>query len=409
MSLTTTITVWCDLAGRTERVGTAWVNERRQAATTFGYDPSWQADPRSYAISPDLALTSARHHVTGLPGALADSSPDRWGRNLVAKRTRARAREAGSPPAQIMEVDFLLGVSDLTRQGALRFTTGSDGPLLAAGADVPKLIELPRLLRAADAVATDDDSMAAVKELLDAGTGSLGGARPKGSVRDGDRLAIAKFPHHADEWDVMAWEKTVLDLAQRAGIRVPTRRLVVIDHRHALVVDRFDRTPTGRVGYVSAMTLVGGTDGTSYDYLEVVEAMTEHGGNVKADLAELWRRIAFSLLVNNTDDHLRNLGFLHHTGGWCLSPAFDINPNPNPTALPQTTVAFVSGDRTQRLDALLDARDVFGLSSADATAMLKEVAGVVLGWRAAAAANGIPGREVDRFDECFEGLAAAVS
>lgn len=402
---TTEITVWCATHGQSVPVGTAWVSQRRgTVSTTFTYDPGWQADRSAHAFSPELNVTTARHHLARLPGALADCSPDRWGRTLIDKRLRGQARLAGGVPAQLTEVDYLLGVSDLTRQGALRLTTEVDGPFLAEHAEVPQLVELPRLLRAADAVGVDDDAMAAVKALLDAGSGSLGGARPKASVRDGDHLAIAKFPHRSDDWDVMAWEKTALDLAERAGIRVPVRRLVDIDARHALVLDRFDRTSTGRVEYISAMTLVGGHDGGTYDYLEVAEALAERGVSVAADLAELWRRIAFSLLVNNTDDHLRNHGMLHHINGWRLSPAFDVNPNPDTHAQRATTVCFAAGDRSQSLSALIDGCDEFGLTPAAAAASLREVAAALVGWRDVAADNGVTKPEVDLFADCFDGL-----
>ena len=406
---TTQLGVWCHTGSRPERVGTAWISERRdQVSTTFTYDPAWLGSPHAHAVSPELGVSDARHHVARLPGALADCSPDRWGRLLIAKRDRGLAqREAGAPP-QLRAVDYLLRVSDVTRQGALRFTATEDGPFLADHADVPKLIDLPRLLHAADAVDSDDESMAAGKALLDAGSGSLGGARPKASVRDGDTLAIAKFPHRSDDWDVMAWEKTTLDLAHAAGIRVPARRLVPIDGRHALVLDRFDRTATGqRVEYVSAMSLVGGTDGSTFDYLEVAEALAATGSAVSVDLAELWRRVAFGLLVNNSDDHLRNHGFLRVGSGWRLAPAFDLNPNPVATAQHATTIGFATGGREASLAALLDSCSSFGLSARNASTVLAEVADVVDTWRQVAASNGVRAAEIDRFASAFELVTAA--
>lgn len=406
---TVTVAVFVDIDGAPLPAGTAYISERRGVvSTTFDYHPGYLADRRAFSISPDLALASSKHHVTHLPGVFSDSAPDRWGRNLIDKRRRAQARADGLGPSAVTEVDYLLGVSDLTRQGAVRFALEPEGPFLAADPGVPKLLELPRLLNAADVVATagdaDDVSLAAVKLLLDAGSGSLGGARPKASVRDGGRLLIAKFPRHSDQWDVMAWEKTALDLAEQAGIRVPGRRLVDVDGRHALLLDRFDRTQTGRVGYLSAMTLVAGHDGGSYDYLEVVEALTEHGSSVDADLAELWRRIAFSLVINNTDDHLRNHGFLRDVGGWRLSPAFDINPNPDTRTQHATTVAYAAGPRSDSLQALLRSAADFWLDTGEAGRALDEMLAATQGWRGVAAGNGITEGECDRFADCFDGL-----
>jgi serine/threonine-protein kinase HipA len=391
-------------------VGTAYINAtRRTVSTSFTYDPAWQADPDGYTISPDLALATGRHQTAGLPGAIGDTAPDRWGRNLITKHLRALDRAAGATPRDLLQADFLLGASDLTRQGALRYTTDAGNTFLAGETGVPALIELPRLLRAADAVAADgDESFAAVKALLDAGTGSLGGARPKASVRDDNgSLAIAKLPHPDDEWDVMAWETTALDLAERAGVTVPVRRLVRVDGRHCLVLDRFDRNGPTRIGYVSALTLVGGADGSTYDYLEVVEALTEHGSEVKADLRELYRRIAFGLAINNTDDHLRNHGFLRARAGWRLSPVFDINPTPNVGTPAQTSVAFESGTRRQRWDALRAAAPEFNLKPADGDTILADVANAVQGWRTIAIANEVGSADLDLFEDALSGLVAA--
>lgn len=165
--------------------------------------------------------------------------------------------------------------------------------------------------------ANADESLDAVKELLDAGTGSLGGARPKASVRDGDRLIVAKFSSPRDDWDVIAWEKTVLDLAEIAGLRVPDRKLTRVDGKSVLLLDRFDRTATGgRVPYLSAMTLLTARDGMSdqFDYTDLAETLAEHGSTtISMDLVELWKRVVFSVAVHNTDDHLRNHGFIRGT------------------------------------------------------------------------------------------------
>ncbi|GAB2683052.1 type II toxin-antitoxin system HipA family toxin [Thalassiella azotivora] len=399
--------VHVELDGATVRAGRAFITERRGVvSTTFDYDTDYQRRPDAYPISPDLPLDASRHHVAGLPGGFADGAPDRWGRNLIRKRLLALARAAGGTPRSVAEVDYLLGVSDLSRQGALRYTTADGGPYLADEADVPKLLELPRLLAAADEVAAGGEDMAAVQVLLDAGSGSLGGARPKASVRAGRRLMIAKFPHHADEWDVMAWEKTALDLAAACGVDVPERRLVDVGGRSVLLLDRFDRARGARVGYVSAMTLLGAQDGGPADYLEVAEALGEHGARVRADLSQLWRRVAFSVAVNNTDDHLRNHGFLRARGGWVLSPAFDVNPEPDPARGRVTSIGFVNDPAGCRA-ALRDVVDAFRLTSERAEQIWTEVRRAVAGWRDVAERNGIPAAERDRFADALDRFVLA--
>ena len=200
------IGVWLEMGGADVEVGTAHVSSRREVVSTrFVYADTYLGRPDAFEISPDLPLASGGGTTEGLPGAVADSAPDRWGRSLIKKRMMSGGRVGDGRPRTVTEVDFLLGVSDLTRQGALRYRLGGS-EFHAPGHAVPKLIELPRLLHAADvATAEGGDDQAAVQELLDAGSASLGGARPKASVRDGDRLFIAKFPHRSDEWDVIVW------------------------------------------------------------------------------------------------------------------------------------------------------------------------------------------------------------
>jgi len=401
-SATTVVHVHVDLDGEAILAGTAYVSERRGAvSTSFDYEASYQAARSSYALGPDLSLTMTRHHRSGLPGAFSDSAPDRWGRNLIRKRIQAGSGQAGRS-REIAEVDYLLGVSDVTRQGALRFTGEPEGPFLAADADVPRLLELPRLLAAADQVGADgSDDMAAVKVLLDAGSGSLGGARPKASVLDDGRLLIAKFPHMNDEWNVMAWEKTALDLAGLAGIHVPRRRLIEVGGRSVLLLDRFDREGEARIGYISAMTLVEGADGQEFDYIELAEALAEHGSSVRDDLAQLWRRIAFSVVMNNTDDHLRNHGFLRRGSGWQLSPAFDINPEPDPAKSRVTSIGYAN-DAAGCREALFQVADHFGLDATATESTFGEVVKATEPWRQVASDNGIGEAELGRFGEVLD-------
>ena len=368
-------------------------------SSTFNYDTGYLAWDGAFPIDPALGLHTGGQYVTGLPGAMRDCAPDRWGRNLITKARRGAALAEGRKAETLTDADFLVGVSDFTRQGALRFTAQQNGPFLGDGTAVPKLIELPRLLRAAEAASLDDD-FAAIKTLLDAGTGSLGGARPKASARDGEQLLIAKFPHPNDEWDVMAWEKTALDLAEIAGIRVPRTRLTRVDDRAVLLLDRFDRRHDGRIPYASAMTVLSAHDGESHDYVEVAEALPEVSAATRADLNELWRRIAFSVLVNNTDDHLRNHGFLHGQGGWRLSPAFDVNPNPDTGTARQTGVGGAY-EREDALEALRQYTKEFDLTPARAGELLDQIKAAVSGWREVAAGHGVNAKEMELFSDAF--------
>lgn len=396
-----------DLGGATVEVGVARLHRRGNTITTdFTYDPAYISNPAAYAIDPALHLDAGRGVVDGLPGAFSDCAPDRWGRLLVDKRIQAARSSPGKVSRSVSDIDYLLGVSDLTRQGALRFRTRGGDEFLDPSTEVPKFLRLPELMRAADLVARDDDSDAsAVKILLDAGSNTLGGARPKASVvADDGRLCIAKFPHHTDRWDVMAWEKTALDLAERAGVEVPRRRLVHLDGSTVLVLERFDRTGRQRVGYMSAMTLVQGQDGDkNRDYVELAAELSEASAAADADLAALWRRVAVSVAIHNTDDHFRNHGLLRGKDGWRLSPAFDINPNPDINAERSTSIGGAAA-RADELEGLILNADDFGLGRDEAAAVLTQVSEATRHWRGVALANGILEGQQKRFEHAFEGL-----
>ncbi len=316
-----------DLAGENHPVGVMHVTESRSGITSvFSYHDSYLRLSGAYPIDPQLPLVTGSQVVQGgLPGAVRDASPDRWGRNLIRKKLLAQ--HAGHGGRFIGEVDFLVGVSDATRQGALRVQTDPNGPHLDNTSAVPPLIQLARLRKAAWDTSRDIDGDG-VKELLGAGTQSLGGARPKAAVYDGDRQLLAKFSHPLDDYDQVGAECIALDLADMAGIETPWHDIVTLDRDRALLVERFDRTPAGRVGYISAMTLTGLSDGQTADYVLIGEELQNHGSAVSRDLDQLWRRMLFSLAINNLDDHGRNHGFLRDKTGWRLSPVFDLTPDP---------------------------------------------------------------------------------
>ncbi len=390
------------LAGATVLAGTASFRYHGVTTTTeFTYAREYLANRAAYELDPALPLSRSSTVLEGLPPAFADSTPDWWGRQLVSRKLRLDAAEAKQPVPLLTEPDLLAGVSDLTRQGSLRYSAPGTTTFVAPEASVPKLVGLPELLDAADRVVADDEPgvAQALKLLLAAGSGTLGGARPKASVQDDGRLFIAKFPFREDEWDVMAWEKTALDLAELCGIEVPERRLVEIGARHVLLLERFDRDGAdpgaGRIGYVSARTMSEVASSAGNDYLDLVDAIEDHSGSTATDLRALWNRIAFTVALNNTDDHFHNHGFRRTARGWTLAPAFDININPQ-LALPRTTTLAGAGMREDSLRALVSQSAYFGLDEDDARQGLLRIRDALKDWRAHARANDVPDQEFDR-------------
>ncbi|MFJ4170047.1 type II toxin-antitoxin system HipA family toxin [Paenarthrobacter sp. NPDC089714] len=394
--MTNPVEVDLELATGPINVGRAYIVARRGVTTTsFTYSPTFLANPESYAIDPALPVTRGSHTVKGLPGAFADASPDRWGRHIVTKRVQTEARSLGKNPGTLTDRDFLLGVSDVTRQGALRFRL-VDGPHLSDGTDVPKLVQLPELRAAAHEAELDTGNLAALKKLLDAGTASLGGARPKASVQDGSELAIAKFAHQGDQWKVIAWEAATLKLARDAGIKTPAFSLHQVGTNDpVLVLDRFDRLKSQRINYVSAMTMLQQEDGTHGDYLDLLDVIDEHSEAPSEDREELFRRIAFNYAVNNTDDHLGNHGFIRGSNGWRLSPAFDVNPNPDVNSEHATSIDGAT-NRESGLRALMGVSEYF-VSADKRDAILSAILRSVAQWREAAVSCRIPAAEVELF------------
>ncbi|RZT63909.1 serine/threonine-protein kinase HipA [Microcella alkaliphila] len=379
---------------------------RRAVSSSLRYTDAYVANPRAYALEPSLPVTGTTQPLDSvLPRSWADAAPDRWGRTLIERQWRAHAGGAGHHGRD--DRDYLLAVSDLTRQGALRFRRADSTAFLADAPIVPPLIELPRLLRASDAVVRDSDDLAAVKELLDAGTGSLGGARPKASVRDGTDLYIAKFPKPDEDRDVMLWESIALTLAERCGVVVPARRLLPVGGRHVLAIKRFDRSGARRIGYISALTLTRGRDGELGDYLTITDELAAHGERVALDLEQLWLRIAVGVALHNTDDHLRNHGFLRGRTGWSLAPAFDINPEPDTAQRHATALGGRDTTLGMATELIALARS-FGLSEPVARERCRRVAGAISDWRAVAGATGAASGEVERMSDAIDSGVAAL-
>ena len=264
-------------------------------------------------------------------------------------------------------------------------------------------MQLRKLLQASERVVGETDSDEDLRLLLAPGS-SLGGARPKASVRDRDgSLAIAKFPHKDDDIDVEDWEAVAFSLAGKAGIRVPKWRMETVAGRRVLLVGRFDRAGGTRIPFLSGMSMLGAVDNESRSYLELVDAIRQYGSEARADAQELWRRIVFNVLVSNTDDHLRNHGFLYEHGkGWRLSPAYDLNPVPLDVRPRVLTMAITLDDGTATLGLAFEVADYFGVSATEARRIVGEVGSVVSHWRAEATRLGIERAAIDRMASAFE-------
>ncbi len=406
--MSTDVDVFVAVGDRNIRAGRLYSHRRRNAeSASFIYDDRYLADPRAYALDPALPLVSGSLQTPvgrAIFGAFADSSPDRWGRTLIQRAEQARAKAAATSPRALTELDVLLGVRDDLRQGALRYRLDDQSPFLTPDdSGVPVFADLPELLDIAARVERDAADYGELARLVRAGS-SLGGARPKAHVLDrAGRVAIAKFPSvSSDAWDVMAWEKVSLDLASRAGVIVPGSQLIRAGHRHVLIVDRFDRNGQARVGYASAMTMLEADARQQRSYLEIADVIEERSRAATKDLHQLWRRIALSILISNTDDHLRNHGFLHDRGeSWTLSPAFDLNPDPRP-GLKYLSTAIDFAETRANIDTLLGVADYFRLQPAEALVVLGDVSRATGRWREVAAANGLKQTEIDVMEPAFE-------
>lgn len=396
------------IGGEDVLAGTLWSHLRHGSeSATFAYDAGYLGRPGAYALDPALPLDTSSHQTPmgrATFGAFSDCAPDRWGRRLIARDERQRVRREGGAERSFGEVDYLLGARDDMRQGALRFRDRETGAYLAPeDSGVPPLVELPRLLSAAEHLERDEASEEDLRLLLRGGS-SLGGARPKAHVLlEGGRPAIAKFPSPTnDEWDVIRWEAVALRLARDAGIEVPPTRLHSVDGKAVLIVDRFDRAEGWRVGYASAMTMLELGDGDHASYVDIAAVIEETSPRAGEDLRQLWRRIVLSVLISNTDDHLRNHGFLRATSaGWTLSPAFDLNPDPSPGPK-QLSTAIDDDDPTASIDLALHVAPYFRLDQQQALDILGEVRLAVGGWRRAADEAGIDRPGIEAMAPAFE-------
>jgi len=399
--------VYLDVDEKPVLIGRLWARVRSgRASSSFIYDDAWRTNRSAFALSPELPLSRGQFHTDRpLFTAFTDSAPDSWGQKLMRRYERARAEQEGRDPRTLFDVDFLAGVDDRTRMGATRFKDLSgDVFLTTRGEPIPPLIDLSVLLGASDRIDRGRETNNDVALVLAPGT-SLGGARPKATVRDRDgRLLVAKFPKRDDDWPVTRWEAITLAMAEKAGITVPTWRVETVARKTVLLLRRFDRLGANlRVPYMSAMTALNAIDhGEQRSYLELADVLRQQGSMPESDLKQLWRRIIFNVLVSNTDDHLRNHAFLRDARGWRLAPAFDMNPCPLDVKQRIHALAINEVDATASIDTALGVAHQFGLARDEASQIAAEVAAAVAKWRAVAKTHKLKPAEIERMSSAFE-------
>ena len=394
------------------------IKNRGKEIFSFNYEPGWLGRKECMALDPGLGLYQGPQYPdAGKPnfGLFLDSSPDRWGRILMDRREAVLAAKEGRQKVRLLESDYLLGVHDGQRLGGIRFRTDPVGPFLdnQSRHAAPPSTSLRELEEASWQI-QDPDSTALENagwlNLLVVPGSSLGGARPKAGVEYPDgSLWIAKFPGRADNRDMGAWEWVTWKLGNMAGLELPPAELLRVGSgNHTFMVKRFDRragkTDLQRIHFASAMTLLGHSDGDDHmdgtSYLELCEWITNHSAQPKYDLEEMWRRIVFSMAISNTDDHLRNHGFLLTPKGWKLSPAYDINPDPHGSL---TSLSLNINEHDNRLDLglTMEVAEFFRVKTPRAKEIIQEISSTVSCWKTIAKDAGISRGEVEMMEPAF--------
>lgn len=405
---------WIGL-GKPHFMGTLTANQiRGKEIFSFQYDDEWLKSGKARILDPDLALFSGFQHLRDEKlnfGMFLDSSPDRWGRVLMKRREIVSAKQEARKAKTLFESDFLLGVYDSLRMGALRFKTDKKEDFLdnSTNYTTPPWTSIRELESASleyeKGLEQDSPELSKWLNMLYAPGSSLGGARPKANIKDTEGfLWIAKFPSKNDDTNIGAWEMVANSLAKKSGINCATGKIGKFNNRyHTYLTKRFDRNQAGnRIHFASAMTLLGYTDGTGADdnvsYLELAEFIVKHCSDANKDLKELFKRIVFSVCISNTDDHLRNHGFLLNDKGWELSPAYDINPNPDGTGL---KLNINLDDNSLNLDLALSVSEFFRLEEKEAKTIIEEIKTTVSNWRQEAKIYQISPGEQDRMENAF--------
>ncbi len=394
------IEIHIDWKGQTHLVGHLHAADRG-TSVSFEYVPDWLQRADAFAIDPaSLPLHRGVHHGKSLFGAVQDCGPDRWGRVLIERAVRKHVL-AQKP---YRDIDYVLALDDVPRVGALRFRLGADGPFLApTSGKLPPLVRLNALLRATDAIHDETETAEDLRFLLGAGS-PLGGARPKAAVSLPDgRLAIAKFPKPDDTRDIAAGEILSLTLANQAGICVAEHQLVPVGKQSVAVITRFDRHGVSRLPFVSGASLLAQSPDDPGAYTLLADGIRQYGHDIPGDLRELWRRLVFSLLASNYDDHLRNHGFLmREPGRWSLSPAYDLNPVPELDRGRTNKTAISEADADPTIAGAMAASERFGLKRAEAKRIFKDVYTAVSGWRETARQLRLSASTLDAYASAFE-------
>ena len=396
--MTGTIEIHIDHAGQTHLVGRCrYVAKRRGQSSVFEYADEWLDYSDAFALDPaNLPLEESQIYTSSgksaLPGALRDTAPDRWGQQLIRRAFRKSGEERA-----LSEIDYLLAINDRTRIGALRYKREGEenfdhdiGPYR-----VPPLIQLPALVNAADAVQTNTETAEDLRLLLNEGS-PLGGARPKSAVADNDgTLAIAKFSKPDDDRSIPHGEVLAMKLARQAGINVAAARLQDVAGRPVSLITRFDRDGDRRIPFLSAMSLLGLNDGDDAAYTDIAEIIRMYSSAPTADLHELFRRIVFSVMIGNLDDHLRNHAFLYdHDNKWRLSPAYDLNPVPLAEKTRELTTWISEEGPEADLELARHAAQFFALKSNQADALIEDVAAALNGWQNTARQLGMSAADI---------------
>ena len=404
-----TLEVWVDSDAfdGLQKVGTM---HHEHGHIRFDYAESWLVHPHCFNIDPHLSLHKGSFHPhpdIGSFGMLLDSSPDRWGQTLMKRREAQQAKDENRKPRILYSWDYLLGVQDETRQGALRFKyEGTDEFLDNSQLPAPPVSKLSELEQIAIELSSKRiDDMGKLKRWLSvlvAPGSSLGGARPKANFTDNDgSLWIAKFPAKDDIYDVAAWEKLSHNLAQKALIDVPEAKLIKLnsDH-HTFCVKRFDRHNGNRIFYASAMTLLEATSSEDRSYLDLAQVIQNNGDPnfIKGDLEQMFRRLVFNVSIGNRDDHLRNHGFMLDKKGWQLSKAFDVNPN---TDKASHVLNLNDMDNTPDMQNVLETASFYDLNEHQASSIINQTVEVVTDWQNEAKKMGISRADIQLMESAF--------
>ena len=388
-------------------VGTLWLsNIRGKVNSAFVYAEAWLRQQTKFPICPDLPLDQHAKTCDGLFSCFQDCSPDRWGRMLLQRQEASAASKENRRVRTLLESDYLLRVSDLSRQGALRISNDGGKTFLghAAAGSIPPLVDLPVLLNAWKNIDGKPGTYDDLRTLVSPGS-SLGGARPKASVLgSGGDLFIAKFPSRKDDRDIPLWEYVAFRLAKRAGLNTPCTELHRVLGKAVLLVKRFDRNGAGRVPFLSAMSMLQARDGEHMSYADMAAALQETGTAPREDLHELWSRMVFNMCIYNVDDHLRNHAFLHDGTGWRLSPVYDLEISHPAEKAPYLHTGIIDNDSGIDLQAAVEAAEFFRLSKAAALQRMKEIRDAVSHWRYEASSAGATKAEMQYMRDAFEYL-----